>query len=130
MSATGATSVVGTNGATFYITGVQLEVGTAATNFDVRSYGTELMLCQRYYFKSNMGTNGIKLASMYTTTGNRAFVQYDFHCTMRTDPTVTYTISAGGTFNFDYYSPDYAQIYFTVTGTAVNISAFTASAEL
>ena len=47
-SATGATSVVGTNGATFYITGVQLEVGSQATSFDFRSYGTELALCQRY----------------------------------------------------------------------------------
>jgi len=46
---TGATSVVGTNGATFYITGVQLEVGSTATSFDYRPYGTELALCQRYY---------------------------------------------------------------------------------
>ena len=48
-SATGATSVVGTNGATFYITGVQLEVGSTATSFDYRPYGTELNLCQRYF---------------------------------------------------------------------------------
>lgn len=48
-SATGATSVVGTNGATFYITGVQLEKGSTATSFDYRPYGTELALCQRYY---------------------------------------------------------------------------------
>jgi len=47
--ATGATSVVGTNGATFYITGVQLEKGSTATSFDYRPYGTELQLCQRYY---------------------------------------------------------------------------------
>ena len=47
-SATGATSVVGTNGATFYITGVQLEKGSTATSFDYRPYGTELQLCQRY----------------------------------------------------------------------------------
>jgi hypothetical protein len=47
-SATGATSVVGTNGATFYITGVQLEKGIVATSFDYRPYGTELALCQRY----------------------------------------------------------------------------------
>ena len=46
---TGATSVVGTNGATFYITGVQLEKGSTATSFDYRPYGTELALCQRYY---------------------------------------------------------------------------------
>jgi hypothetical protein len=51
-SATGATSVVGTNGATFYITGVQLEVGSTATSFDYRPYGTELALCQRYFEKS------------------------------------------------------------------------------
>lgn len=46
---TGATSIVGTSGATLYITGVQLEVGTAATPFERRPYGTELQLCQRYY---------------------------------------------------------------------------------
>lgn len=50
-SATGATSVVGTNGATFYLTGVQLEVGSTATSFDYRPYGTELLLCMRYYYK-------------------------------------------------------------------------------
>jgi hypothetical protein len=47
-SATGATSVVGTNNATFYITGVQLEKGSTATSFDYRPYTTELQLCQRY----------------------------------------------------------------------------------
>ena len=52
VSATGATSVVGTNGATFYITGVQLEVGTQATSFEYRQYQQELALCQRYYEKS------------------------------------------------------------------------------
>jgi hypothetical protein len=51
LSATGATSVVGTNGATFYITGVQLEKGSTATSFDYRPYTTELQLCQRYYWR-------------------------------------------------------------------------------
>jgi hypothetical protein len=51
VSAIGETNVVGTAGATFYLTGAQLEVGTAATNFDVRSIGTELALCQRYYWQ-------------------------------------------------------------------------------
>ena len=60
-SATGATSVVGTNGATFYITGVQLEKGSTATSFDYRPYGTELALCQRYYevLYNDSGTTGI-----------------------------------------------------------------------
>jgi hypothetical protein len=49
LSATGATSVVGTPSATWYVTGVQLEKNSGATGFDVRPYGTELALCQRYY---------------------------------------------------------------------------------
>ena len=52
LNVTGATSVVGTNGATFYITGVQLEKGTQATAFDYRPYGAELQLCQRYFEKT------------------------------------------------------------------------------
>jgi hypothetical protein len=64
LSATGATSVVGTNGATFYITGVQLEKGSTATSFDYRPYGTELALCQRYYeeplaYTRFNGTSGV-----------------------------------------------------------------------
>ena len=58
LSATGATSVVGTNGATFYITGVQLEKGSTATSFDYRPYGTELQLCQRYYLNNFQNTGG------------------------------------------------------------------------
>ena len=51
VSATGAVSVVGTNGATLYITGVQLEAETA-TPFERRPIGTEIQLCQRYFEKS------------------------------------------------------------------------------
>jgi hypothetical protein len=48
----GSVSLIANSGATFYITGVQLERGSAATSFDFRSIGQELLLCQRYYEKS------------------------------------------------------------------------------
>jgi hypothetical protein len=48
-SATGAVSVVGTSGATWQVTGVQLEKGQTATSFDVLPISTEIALCQRYY---------------------------------------------------------------------------------
>jgi hypothetical protein len=45
----GTTSILSTNSATLYFTGIQLEKGAAATPFEYRHYGTELALCQRYY---------------------------------------------------------------------------------
>ena len=50
--ATGSVQVSATNGATFYITGVQLEAGTVASPFERRDYGRELIMCQRYFEKS------------------------------------------------------------------------------
>jgi hypothetical protein len=55
LSATGAVSVIGTLNATWYITGVQLEVGSVATPFERRPFGTELQLCYRYYYKIKPG---------------------------------------------------------------------------
>ena len=69
--ATGQTTLVGTNGATWYITGVQLEEGSVPTSFEYRQYGTELQLCQRYfqtflintysYIGNTFGTNDARL---------------------------------------------------------------------
>jgi hypothetical protein len=56
---TGSVNWITTNSATFYITGVQLEAGTTASPFEYRQYGTELALCQRYYYRFNMTTYGI-----------------------------------------------------------------------
>jgi hypothetical protein len=51
--AIGATNLVATNGATFFITGVQLEAGTVATPFEQIDYGRELMMCQRYFWRTD-----------------------------------------------------------------------------
>jgi len=88
-SVTGATSVVGTNGATFYITGVQLEKGSTATSFDYRPYGTELALCQRYYEVFTATDNGASFLSS-TLTGNtvNSWLNIYFKVTKRAKATV------------------------------------------
>ena len=93
-SATGATSVVGTNGATFYITGAQFEKGSTATSFDYRPYGTELALCQRYYqqWGGNSGNERIALGFNYGSAQLRTIMP--LVVTMRSTPTLT--VSAVG----------------------------------
>ena len=98
ISATGATSVVGTNGATFYITGVQLEEGSVPTPFEYRQYGTELFLCQRYYEKSYEpatlpGTNGATSGISYQYVGRNVQNLYGiYHTRLRVDKRGTPTI--------------------------------------
>jgi len=88
-SATGATSVVGTSGATFFITGVQLEKGSTATSFDYRPFGTELALCQRYYWKILQGTGEPYGITGYMIAGNAVWGQFCLPVTMRATPTIT-----------------------------------------
>ena len=97
-SSTGAVSVVGTSGATFYITGVQLEVGSVATPFERRPYGTELQLCQRYYQNGGASLCG-------TTEGTTIYsFQIQFLQEMRTAPTSV--ARSGQYFNVRYSGGD------------------------
>ena len=103
LAASGSVQVAGTSGATFYITGVQLEVGDTATPFEHRSYGDELARCQRYY--RLIGTYG----DPYATQGNYILVDVTYNNEnriiipylnppMRTTPSVTHVNwSNGGT---------------------------------
>ena len=88
LSATGAVSVVGTNGATFYITGVQLEKGSTATAFDYRDYGRELIMCQRYYFQD---TRYFSISTQGAATNGQTypFLTFVLPVSMRTTPTIT-----------------------------------------
>jgi hypothetical protein len=83
-SATGAVSVIGTLDATWYVTGVQLEVGSVATPFERRPYGTELALCQRYF--AVLGSGGIGRWNSATA----AQLGIQFPVTMRTTPAVSH----------------------------------------
>ncbi len=87
VSATGATSVVGTNGATFYITGVQFEKGSTATSFDYRPYTTELQLCQRYYYRIFPAATNKILGSAQGYSATAGGAQIPFPTTMRIAPT-------------------------------------------
>jgi len=86
-SATGATSVVGTNGATFYITGVQLEVGSSATGFEYVNYQTSLANCQRYYYKLQSTGAGNNLGVGFNDSTTAALSVTQLPITMRTNPT-------------------------------------------
>jgi len=133
-SATGATSVVGTNGATFYITGVQLEVGSQATSFDFRDYGREFILCQRYFEKD---TSGAYIWSGYGNSGAYQYLAIPFQVAKRTSPTIT-----GTTFVNGFNTPVLGQVIGINTfrsyaigtadgnGTYWGLNSWNASAEL
>jgi len=82
-TATGSVNLCATNGATWYITGVQLEEGTQATPFDFRSIGTELELCQRYYFVYDSKRS---FATIFNSDAGIS-TPIEFPVTMRTSPT-------------------------------------------
>ena len=74
----------------WYLTGVQLEVGSVATDFEHRSFGQELALCQRYFF-SVTGDNA-DYPGCYTggmARGGHFFWMVHFPVAMRTNPTYT-----------------------------------------
>jgi hypothetical protein len=84
---TGGVQFVTNAGATFYITGVQLEAGTVATPFEYRNYQQELAMCQRYYESSS---SSLFLAMLSTDTSYRC-AGASFAVTKRTTPTMVFS---------------------------------------
>jgi hypothetical protein len=128
-SVTGATSVVGTNGATWYVTGVQLEIGSSATPFERRLYNQELANCQRYFEISGAtGATGNPNyhGTLYDPTSTLYLGQVQFQVTKRTAPTITSGAGSTGTVGVIGIS----SFYFTRSAAAAYLTYWTASAEL
>jgi hypothetical protein len=112
VSATGSVSVVGTNGATFYITGVQLEVGSSATGYEYRQYGQELALCQRYYEKTYEITTAPGTPTQFSRwwfngtndNGGNGYFPIYYKVIKRAQPTLIFYQVGGTAGSWDYNS--------------------------
>jgi hypothetical protein len=137
-SATGATSVVGTSGATFYITGVQLEQNTSATPFERRLYNQELANCQRYFQKLGTDIGNSIIFSGNVTNANAYYTSKSLAVVMRASPTITVGTQWGingfaGAPTISWASSDGFRSDNTANSTttgAYYLYAWTASAEL
>jgi hypothetical protein len=121
-STTGAVSVVGTNAATWYVTGVQLEVGSVATPFERRPYGTELALCQRYYQR----IDGFYAVGFNSTTMSSSI---NFPIEMRSSPTISVS---GALETTDFVTANFTQSSgsATISGAGARVSARGVMADL
>jgi len=126
---TGATNVVATNGATWQITGVQLEVGPQGTPFEHEPVGVTLSKCERYFYKLPISTYGPFFCNYVTS---HRFAHIWFPVRMRTTPTST-TTNAGGTI-YEYHPDPYHTKYYVTasydSGSSVYLQSFQADAEL
>ena len=136
----GQTNVGATNGASWYITGVQLETGSVATPFELRPFGTELQLCQRYCFVLRPGEGGATYVGGVNGAGATAtgLVSIPFPVTMRAAPTLSLSGSSfyvdnfalAGTCtiantNLNQSHPNVGRVYFTsiaVSGGSFSLS--------
>jgi len=110
-------------GATFYITGVQLEVGTAATPFERRQYGQELALCQRYFYRLDNRITGSDVSS-----GAISRLLFPYPVTMRVSPTLT--AAAGSAATLDTALGTTGSRWFRQSNPVEIFEGSTASAEL
>ena len=114
-----ATTWVSTNGATFDVTGLQLEVGDFATSFEHRSYGDELQRCQRYYQTYGTGSQR-PVFTGDVTTGGVYFLTLSHSTRFRANPTATFSNTAASGFDISSLShqpePSVSRIHCTATG--------------
>jgi hypothetical protein len=130
---TGANNLMGSTSNYLYITGVQLEKGTTASSFEFRSYGKELMLCQRYYQRWENSTGGttdsLGTGTVWTSTNFFCVLQYIVP--MRALPTGLYSNTTAMTLLYSGLAKQTSAVVFQsqskaateVVGTSSSMSA-------
>ena len=117
----------------FYITGVQVEVGSTATSFDYRPYGTELQLCHRYYFQKTASDSSTiyGIPNAYNGDTSNQFFNFWLPVVMRTTPTVTSSGWVGGSPSATYPGTRVITFSFVISTYYMgNATVVTVSAEL
>ena len=106
----------------FYLTGVQLEVGNSASDFEHRSFGEELQLCKRYYYKLGGDTAYQTVNTVVNFTGGTMLGHYQHPVQMRAAATITKTgnwatlggdTTVGQTVSADQNGPKTVQLGFS-----------------
>ena len=130
VGATGAQSILATNGASFNVTGVKLEIGSVATFYNRQSMAKVLADCQRYY------TTGAQVSlRAYGSAGQGFQCTYPLKVSMRAAPTTTVNpITTTNCSTFAIISSSQDAVDFSGTVVALGAfqaqASFTASAEL
>ncbi len=93
-----------TNDATFELTGVQLEVGDSATDFEHKKYADDYKECCRYYYKPTASGNGNDYTYAGDYGGSDCFVIIDYFTPMRAIPTLTANGYANSSYNYASYT--------------------------
>jgi hypothetical protein len=121
----------------FYITGVQLEAGTTASDFEFLPYDVNLLRCQRYFTKISYGQlSGEDVIFGLTfggDTSDNVMFTYRFPVDMRATPTITVGTTGGGagTPSTQYIDPEGMQLYYTAADTSQCwLKSVTAASEL